>query len=103
MTPTTAQIETEAAVRSAQQDLEDISTLKRTDAFERYWLRRLRSKQAALEERFRNDPPEKCSKDQREEIRLQIVLIDELMAMMKRDEASAKAMVQRHAQMGRIT
>ena len=37
-----------------------------------------------------NDPPEKCSKDQREEIRLQIVLIDELVAMMKRDEASAK-------------
>lgn len=80
------------ALHQAAQDLSDIATLRHTEAFGRYFIRRLKAKQAAVETKFRNDSADKCSHEERE-IRRRIVLAyDEILRMMAEDEATAGAM-----------
>lgn len=71
----------------ARQDLNDIKFLTQHVEFTRYWPRRLKDKQAALEKRFRDEDPSKCDKDEREVLRRLIKEYDSLIAMMKSDEA----------------
>lgn len=84
-----------ASRRQAGQDLADIGTLRQTEAFGRYFLARLRRKQADLETKFRNDPPDKCPPGEREILRRIIAEYDEVLGFMARDEATAKALMER--------
>jgi hypothetical protein len=73
------------AVEQAEQDLSDISTLRKTPAFDRYFLRRLREKQAALATEIleRDDIPH----EEREQLRAMHKLVKTLLAMPEQDEA----------------
>lgn len=68
-------------------DLGDIAALKRFEPFERYWLRCLRQKRDAKNEDFLHL---ECTKDQREEIRQQLLLLDEILDMPAKHEASIR-------------
>lgn len=75
------------------QDLEDIRELKKNSAFTRYWLRRLTQKRAEIERRFKYDPPEKVSKDQREELRQAMIALEDLEKMMAVDEGNIRGAI----------
>jgi hypothetical protein len=79
------------AAQQAAEDLEDIATLERTAAFSRYFLRRIRAKREDVRVAFENDPPEKCSHDEREIRRRIMKAYDELLGMMAQDRATAGA------------
>ncbi len=68
-------------------DLQDIRTLRKNEAFNRYWVEQLKRKRAETDEKFRNDPADKCSPARREELRQQLILLDDLLGMMDRHEA----------------
>jgi hypothetical protein len=85
----------EAKIKARQQaaeDLEDINALKQaTGPFQRYWMRHLRLKREAMRVSFENDPPDKCSHEEREIRRRILKSYDELLGMMAQHEASARA------------
>lgn len=70
-----------------RQDLEDIATLKRTEAFERYFLRRIRQKSKQIEEDVLRGKSDHVVRENR---RNQLLILDEILAMMKTDEAASK-------------
>ena len=73
------------SVELARRDLEDITGLRASESFDRYFLRRLKMKRAALDARFHSDPPEKCDKDEREVLRRLVAEYDELLSMLDAD------------------
>lgn len=79
------------AAERARQDLEDIVSLKSNDAFNRYWLRRLSQKKADIERRFKYEPPNKVDKDQREELRQALLVLEDLEKMMEAESGNIKA------------
>lgn len=85
--PTAHEAKQEVAHELALRDLGDISALKRFEPFERYWLRCLRQKREAKHEDFLHL---KCTKDEREELRQQVLLMDEILAMPADHEASIR-------------
>lgn len=88
---TSDQIAAEARIARDLQMLADITALKDNEAFNRYWLGRLRSKRTAIELTFRTADPKDVDKDRREELRQQVLLLDELLGMMAKDEGGLKA------------
>jgi hypothetical protein len=82
-----------ASIELAQRQLEDISELRETTGFTRYWIYRLRQKRGAIEERFRHDPPSKVDAQEREILRRILDEYDELIEMMDSDERGAKAFI----------
>jgi hypothetical protein len=85
------------SVELARRDLEDITDLRGSVSFDRYFLRRLRMKRAALDDRFHNDPPEKCDKDEREVLRRLVAEYDELLSMFDADERACRGVIERGA------
>jgi hypothetical protein len=77
----------------ARRDLGDITGLRGDEAFDRYFLRRLRMKRAAHDARFHSDPPEKCDKDEREVLRRLVAEYDELLGMMDADERACRSTI----------
>lgn len=75
------------AAERARQDLEDIVSLKNSDAFNRYWMRRLTQKRAEVERQFKY---EKVDKHRREELRQTMLALEELEKMMAVDEGNIK-------------
>lgn len=86
MTPT----DTTVSKEKARADLEDIGTLKNTDAFERYWLRRLKQKRDAVEKSFKEDPPSKVDATERECLRRILGIYNELLGMCAVDEGNIR-------------
>jgi hypothetical protein len=74
----------------AARDLQDITELAKSPAFERYWLRRIRQKRDAIKKRFEDDPPDKCDKDEREVIRRILKEYEELLRMPATDEYASQ-------------
>jgi len=72
----------EAALR----DVQDIRALTGNEAFNRYYLRRLRQKHADVEKAFKYDD---MPADKREAARQQMLFIEEILKMPAKDEASA--------------
>ena len=92
----TPELDSSAAFRLvAQRDLNDIRALRDNEPFTRYWMRRLTARRDAIAERFYNDPPEKCGKDERESLRLILRELNALVGQMDDDEASARASIER--------
>lgn len=85
--------EDEKVRRQAAEDLSDISELQRSQGFNRYWLRRLRQKRDAVDRQMKYDPPEKCSKDEREVLRRISLAYEELLALPANDEGAAKRLL----------
>lgn len=79
--------------QQAAEDLEDIAFLERNTNFNRYWLRHLKAKRAAMQASFENDSPEQCSHEEREIRRRILKTYDELLGMMAQHQATARAMV----------
>ncbi len=74
----------------AARDLQDIAELAKSPAFERYWLRRIRQKLAAIEKRFKYDRPIDCDKDEREILRRIMIEYEELLCMPATDEYASQ-------------
>jgi len=92
----TPELDSSAAFRLvAQRDLNDIRALRDNEPFTRYWMRRLTARRDAIAERFYNDPPEKCGKDERESLRLILHELNALVGQLDADEASARASIER--------
>lgn len=89
-TPTAMTAEEERKQRAAQcqEDLDDIKNLLEEGPFKRYFLRRLKSKQAQYEFTFRNNV---MGKNERERIRRIIKEYDEILVMMASDRKAAKS------------
>jgi len=77
----------------AHQDLADIVALRDLPAFNRYFIRRLQMKREAVRVAFENDPPEKCSHEEREIRRRILKTYDELLVMMQQDQRAAMSIV----------
>ncbi len=71
----------------ATQDVEDIKSLQGATAFNRYFLRRLKQKQATWEDRFRNT--EGLTHEEREVARKIVKEYDAILSMMALDERAA--------------
>lgn len=87
----------QVAAERARQDLEDIMSLKNSDAFNRYFLRRLTQKRAEIERKFKYEPPEKVDKNQREELRQTMLALEDLEKMMSVDEGNIRGGISREA------
>lgn len=85
--PPDPKVTNEVAHELNLRDLGDISALKRFEPFERYWMRCLRQKREAKHEDFLHG---KVTKDEREELRQQVLLLDEILAMPADHEASIR-------------
>ncbi len=85
MTPA---LEAARAREQEAQDLADIAELKRTVAWERYWLRRLRMKREGFAQKFKNDP---MSHEEREVMRQRILLMEEIEKILDIDQGSIRA------------
>ena len=72
----------------ARRDLGDIGTLRNTEAFDRYFMRRLRQDQAKVEAEFKRG---KMDKDEREVLRRITLIYEDILDMMKRDEGSIRS------------
>jgi hypothetical protein len=83
----TAQVSKELAIR----DLSDIADLRRSESFNRYFIRRLQQKHDATRKSFEDDPPEVTDKDEREVLRRLMKAYRELLGMMDADEASIRS------------
>lgn len=75
----------------ALHDLQDIAALRTSEAFNRYFLRRLKAKKEDIRKVFTYDPPTKITPDQREQLRVLLLFCEELEKMMSEDEASAQS------------
>jgi hypothetical protein len=84
----------------ARQDLIDIGQLQRFEPFTRYFMRRLSEKMRAYETRFRNDPADKCSHEEREILRRIIKEYEEISVMMSREETTCKSQLARGVKVG---
>lgn len=78
-----ATVAREIAIR----DLEDIFALRRSEAFTRYFTRRLKEKRDQAQKRFHDDP---MDKDQREVARHVMKTFEEILSMMDREEATIR-------------
>jgi len=85
MTPSD-QADRDSRRESAKRDLQDIAALRRTEAFSRYFLRRLRDKHTDAEQHFKYDEPAKCDAVQRELWRQRMLLLEEIINMSAVDE-----------------
>lgn len=81
----------------ARRDLEAINTLLKTPAFTDYWMRKLRERREEVDKKFREDPPEKCSKTQREAHRQVVAFADALLKMPEMHAATHRATLERSA------
>ncbi len=70
------------------QDLADIAELKRTVAWERYWLRRLKMKREGFALKFKNDP---MTHEEREVMRQRVLLMEEIEKILDTDQGSIRA------------
>lgn len=84
-----ARIEANRQRELAAMDMQDIKTLRGAECFNRYFMRRLRDKRAAIDTRFHNDPPAKCDAVGREALRQVIQEYNSLLTMLDDDERSA--------------
>lgn len=77
---------------AARRDVQDIRALTGHEAFNRYYLRRIRQKHAEIEKAFKYDdmPP-----DQREALRQKLLFIEEILKMPAKDEAVALSELRR--------
>lgn len=93
MKPTTQSEMDEASKRINPdvQMLADINTLKGNEAFNRYWLGKLRRRRAEVEVEFRTGRPEVVTPARREELRQVLLLLDEQLDWMRRDEGAIQA------------
>ncbi len=78
-------------VERARQDIVDIRDLRKFEAFNRYFVRRLLQKRDAAEKAFKY---ETMDHERREVARQQMLQLEELLKMMESDESSAKKLVQ---------
>ncbi len=69
-------------------DLSDIADLRRSDAFGRFFLRRLGEIRDKLQKSFEDDP---MDKDQREATRQLLKQLKEIIALPDRDEATIRS------------
>lgn len=80
MTPADQLREAQLARQQAGQDIADIEALSKFEAFNRYWMRQLQQKHAAMERRFKYDA---ATGEQREAWRQQLLAYEELRDMPK--------------------
>ena len=73
----------------AQQDIDDIKKLRESEAFSRYFIRRVNQRAQGHFEMFKNGTPEKVSKEEREILRRLTLEYEDLAQMMDRDFAEA--------------
>ncbi len=78
-----AQVSRELAIR----DLADITELRRTEAFDRFFLRRLREMRDRLQKSFEEDA---MAPEQREATRQLLKQLKEIIALPDRDEATIR-------------
>jgi len=79
------------ARESAREDLQDIHTLRQNEAFNRYFLRRLRQRH---EETLKKLKYEKMSYEEREACRLNVVFIEGIINLPSIDEAMARKILE---------
>lgn len=82
---TEAQERHDRANHIAAQELGDIHSLKSNESFTRYYVPRLKKKQALVLAQMRDDPPEKCSHEEREIRRRIVKEYDAILRMMDED------------------
>src|SRR3954468_15991023 len=80
------QVSKELALR----DLGDIADLRKSDGFNRYFLRRLNQKRNEVEKKFRYDSAVPVDKEDREILRRLMLAYEELVWLLDVDESSAK-------------
>jgi len=78
------------AREQAAHDLQDIEALRRSEPFNRYYLRRFKAKKEQVARKFRHD---KCGHEQREIYRQQLEMYDEIERMLDNDEAMAALVI----------
>ena len=76
---------------SARQDLQDIHALKGSEAFNRYYLRRLRQRH---DESVRSLIHDKMTFEERESCRLNVLFIEDIVNLIPRDEATARRVLE---------
>jgi len=81
----------EKAKEKMRQDIIDIQALRNFEPFNRYFVRRLKEKHAEIEKRFRDDPAEKCSYEEREILRRLMKEYEDILRMMEREEVTCKS------------
>lgn len=85
----------------AQIDLQAIKGLRSADAFNHYYLRRLKEKRDKLEVRFRTEPATKINHEEREILRRIIQEYDqEIIGLMDSDEAACRSTIESGSQTG---
>lgn len=77
----------------ASQDLVDIAALQKFEAFNRYFLPRLKRKREELRVKFEDDPPDKCGHEEREIRRRILKTYDEIFRVMAEDAKAAQALL----------
>jgi hypothetical protein len=102
----TPEQEKERSHQLALRDIQNIKLLRENEAFNNYWMRKLRERHARALDRLVHDPAFKtvsrmvdgketlvevpfCTKEQREETRQVVLAYEDLMSMMDRDYNSA--------------
>lgn len=83
----------ELARRQASEDMVDIAELRNTQAFQRYWMRQLRTKRETFLASMLNDPPSVVDKEEREVLRRLIRFCDELERMPQAHAAAAEQLL----------
>jgi succinate dehydrogenase flavin-adding protein (antitoxin of CptAB toxin-antitoxin module) len=79
----------------ASQDIEQIKRLREFAPFHSYFIRRLRMKRDAIEERFRTEPAAKCSHEEREILRRLLHEYDTaILNMLETDERSSRLLLE---------
>jgi hypothetical protein len=78
----------------ANRDLGDITHLESSDPFNRYFMRRLKEKKAAIEKRFYEDPPAKVDAAEREILRRMLLEYDTLIEMTTIEKVTCRNLIE---------
>ena len=83
-------ISAQVSAELARRDLQDIAELEKSEAFSRYFLRRLKQKHDESEKHFKYDSPDQCPMFTREEWRQRVLAYEELLEMPAKDRAGCQ-------------
>lgn len=86
MTPTPEE-KNKVAIEVAKRDVDDIKRLQEFEPFRRYFIRKLEARGAEVARSFKDDPPHKVDKEEREILRRILKEFETIFEMMDKDLA----------------
>ncbi len=90
--PTTEEKQ-QVAFEVAKRDIDDIKRLKDFEPFRRYFIRRLEERGSEVARSFKDDPPHKVDKEEREILRRLLKEYETIFEMMDKDLANFKSLL----------